>query len=164
MYIFTAPVARVKPPRVLPPGTCSNCAGHGYVPGPDGDLAPCCVCEGLGRCLRVVRDDPPPARRGAEPAVCYVACSVDSVIETAEGGQLVAFVEDLCGWELAEGEEVVVWMEEEGRGPRVVAILRADPDGGTGARLSPASLAQRRLSAWRLIGISGVAWWMATGQ
>jgi len=58
----------------------------------------------------------------------YRVCSADEVIETSNEleGLVVQLLQD---WDLGD-EDLAVWREEtEEDGPRLVAVLRAGPDG-----------------------------------
>jgi hypothetical protein len=83
------------------------------------------LSDGGARCGR----EPSPA-----PEPYYVATQAAEVIDT--GCRLLSFVRQLCeDWASLAGEDVAVWEHgHPGCGPRLVALLRAGPDGSTSVR------------------------------
>lgn len=94
--------------------TCQAGPGGKY---PKFLAAICTHCKGCG-----VVPDPSPA-----PAESFMAVSADAVVDV--GGPLKAFVDELlAAWSL-EDEDIGVWAQREGRGPRLVALLRSAANG-----------------------------------
>lgn len=121
MSSFTLFAPSVKPDRH--PAACQCCAGHGCEPTACGELVPCSRCDGSGREPRVIL--------APAPAVEYLACSADAVVDADVIGCLKDFVDGLLrDWSLQD-EEIAVWERSHQRGPRIVCVLRPGPCGKT---------------------------------
>jgi hypothetical protein len=114
------------------PVKCSRCHGCGQ----DEVGSPCGLCDGFGH--YVTQGDSSRARLHCsrspvgEPTQSYICTSGEDVIDY--GLTLAVFVGELQdAWPELE-EDLAVWLLEDGRGPRLIAVLHPGRAGETVVR------------------------------